>query len=286
MDGEWNNRFLCTMMPDVMACLRQDLAVIEPDFVLLTGDIASKQTKDAMYEARNLVESLEKPYYPMGGNHDFVLDESRSWFLDAFQHRLPRPNTFYSFTHKGLHFCVLDAWWQWEDGSLAPVSEAAVAAELDKTVENVRWQLPSHQLDWLVEDLARHPDLPTIIAVHYPVLPIPTRLHRPGFKNGGALDNGPLLMHILRRYPQVRAIFSGHVHMHYILTQSNVTQVVTGALPEYPVEYREVLVHNTHLEIKTRGLSNPEFARRSLIPGKEWTSGEVQDRSAIIPLTW
>ena len=81
-DGEWNNGFLCTMMPDVMACLRRDLAALAPEFILATGDICSHQTRAAMFEARDLMESLGIPYYPMGGNHDFVLEDSRDWFVE------------------------------------------------------------------------------------------------------------------------------------------------------------------------------------------------------------
>ena len=284
MDGTWNNRFLCSMMPEVMLCLKHDLHMLNPDFLLLTGDIVSKQTKEAMYIARDMVNMLELPYYPMGGNHDFVLPESRKWFIDAFQHHLPRPSTYYSFTHKGLHFCILDAWWKWQDGTLAPISEAAVAAELDKTVENVKWCLPPHQFDWLQDDLENHKDLPTVISLHYPVLPIPSRMCRPGFKNGGYLDNGGLLMHTLQRYPQVKAIFAGHVHMHYVEQKNGITQIVTGALPEFPVEYREVRVHADKLEVYTLGLSDPSFSQRSLIAGKDWTAGEAQDRCTIISL--
>jgi 3',5'-cyclic AMP phosphodiesterase CpdA len=281
-DGIWNNRFLCTMMPDVMECLAHDLAVLKPDFLLVTGDIASTQTREAMLEARDSMESLGIPYYPMGGNHDFVLEDSRDWFLEAFQHRLPVPQTYYAFTHKNLHFCVLDAWWMWSDGTLCEVSEASVARDLDTTLKGARWAIPPHQLTWLAEDLRQNPDITTVIAVHYPAIPIPTRLHRPDFNNGGCLENGELLMECLAKYPQVKAIFSGHVHLNFVERCNGITQVVTGALPEFPTEYRDIRVFEDRMEIQTLGLSDPEFATRSLIPGKNWTAGESEDRKVVI----
>jgi hypothetical protein len=36
------------------------------------------------------------------------------------------------------------------------------------------------------------------------------------------------------------------------------------------------------MEIQTLGLSDPEFATRSLIPGKNWTAGESEDRKVVI----
>lgn len=283
-DGIWNNLFLCTMMPEVMVCLKEDLAKLKPDFLLATGDIASQQTRDAMFAARDFMDSLGFPYFPMGGNHDFVLKDSRQWFLDAFSKHLPVNRTYYSFTHKNLHFCVLDAWWLWSDGSLSEISEASVVAELDTTLKGARWVLPPHQIEWLRHDLTVHAKLPTIIAVHYPLIPIPARMRRPTFNDGGCLENGPLLLDFLSAFPQVKAVFSGHVHMHFVEQFNGVAQIVTGALPEFPTEYRDIHVYEDRLEIYTLGLSDPTFALRSLIPGKEWTAGKPQDRRTTVPL--
>ena len=91
-------------------------------------------------------------------------------------------------------------------------------------------------------------------------------------------------LEFLREFPQVKALISGHVHMHYIETQNGVTQVVTGSLPEYPTEIREFKVYDGRIEIATRGLSDGSFAARSLIKGHEWTSGEESDRTGVITL--
>ena len=281
-DGVWNNRFLCTMMPEVMACLRRDLTQLRPEFLLVTGDICSHQTRAAMLEARDLMDSLGTPYYPMGGNHDFVQPESRTWFHEAFARRLPDNNTVYSFSCHNLHFCVLDPWWMWSDGSLSPVGEASVVQEQEVSLDNARWALPPEQFTWLEKDLKEHAGMPTVIAVHEPLLPPPPRMQQPGYKDSGALENGELLLTVLREYPQVCAVFSGHMHMNYIEHACGITQVVTSALPEYPTEIREVCVYLDRLVVRTLGLSDPTFAQRSLIEGKSWTRGEAQDRETII----
>jgi 3',5'-cyclic AMP phosphodiesterase CpdA len=272
------------MMPDVMNCLRKDLARLRPDFILATGDVASRQTRDAMFAARDLMDSLGFPYYPMGGNHDFVLDESRDWFLEAFQAHLPVRDTVYSFTHKNLHFCVLDPWWMWSDGTLCPQSEGGVIAKIDKTVVGMRWAVPPHQFAWLEDDLSHNDETPTIIATHYPSVSIPKRLIRPGLKDAGCLENGSLLMDLLGRFPQVKAVFAGHVHMHFIEEVNGITCVTTGALPEFPTEYRDIQVYEDRMEVSTCGLSDPSFAGRSLIPGKDFTAGDPCDRAVTIAL--
>ncbi len=283
-DGVWNNRFLCTMMPGVMKCLRRDLAEIQPDFLLVTGDICSRQTRAAMLSARDELEKLGFPYYPMGGNHDFVLPDSRAWFLEAFEHRLPDTNTFYTFTHRNLRFCVLDAWWRWPDGTLRPTAPKAAVGTMDDDLKGLYWALPPEQLVWLEDVLKARQDLPVIVALHYPALPIPQRLRHPGLRDGGHLDNGNLLMDLLERFPRVKAVLSGHVHVNFIERGGPVVQICTGALPEYPTEFRVFSVHDDRIEIATRGLSDPSFAARSLIEGHGYTSGCPEDRESVIPL--
>lgn len=281
-DGVWNNRFLCSIMPDVMQCLRRDLARLAPDFVLVTGDISSHTSRDAVFAARDFLDELKIPYYPLGGNHDFLSEKSRDWFMEAFDASLPDSDTVYSFTHKGLHVSVLDPWWKRDNGTLYPFT----AGHNNGNGARGRWAIPPHEIAWLEEDLEEHRGLPTILALHYPAVPIPQRLVEPEMKYAGHLENTNLLFEVLSRYPQVKAIFSGHLHMHFIERSNGLTQVVTGSLPEYPVEYREIRVHPDRLEIFTHGLSDTSFAARSLIPGHGWTAGQEIDRSAVISLSF
>jgi 3',5'-cyclic AMP phosphodiesterase CpdA len=283
-DGQWNNGFICTMMPDVIRCLKGDLAELQPDFLLVTGDVSSSQTRDSMYAARDLLDSLGFPYYPMGGNHDFVYKDSRAWFCEAFHAHLPTGETYYSFTHKNLHFAVLDPWWMWSDGTLSSISERGIAAQQNRDLQGARWALPDEQLAWLDKDLADHADTATIVVSHYPAIPIPDRLRRPGMKDGGCLENGGELTAIMRKHPQTFALISGHLHLHFIECVDGIAHVTTGALPEYPTEYRDIHVHDDRIEIRTLGLSDTSFAARSLIPGKDWTAGEAVDRVATIAL--
>lgn len=281
-DGQWNNRFICSMMPDVVRCLKRDLAGLQPDFILATGDMASHPSRDAVFAARDLMDSLGFPYYPMGGNHDFVVKDSRQWFLEAYKARVPGESTYYSYSHNNLHFCVLDPWWVWPDGTLALESPKDVAGTMDKGLDGARWELPQEQLRWLRSDLEKNRDSITVIAQHYPAIRIPDRRRHPEMKDGGCIENGEELLSLLREYPQVKALFSGHVHMHFIEELDGITHITTGSLPEYPVEYRDVHVYEDRMELFTNSLSDASFASRSLIRGKEWAGGDACDRTVTI----
>lgn len=281
-NGVWNNKFLCSMMPEVMECLKKDLARLHPDFLLVTGDIVSSHSREAVFQARDMLDSLNLPYYPAGGNHDFYSMESRAWFLEAYAHRLPACNTVYTFVHNNLRFCVLDPWWVWRDGSMMPFAEPDTGEKKEKETRDTRWALPPEQFVWLESVLSAFPDLPTCIATHYPATSLPEHFYQPEYNFAGSLENGDLLADVLSRYPQVIAVFSGHVHTNAISESNGVIHICTSALPEYPVEFREVEVYNDRIAIKTHGLSDPTFARRSLISGHEYIAGDHEDREAMI----
>jgi hypothetical protein len=103
-------------------------------------------------------------------------------------------------------------------------------------------------------------------------------------KDAGSLVNGPAVLALLKKHPQVRAYFAGHLHMNIIEVDSGLTHVITSALPEYPCEYREVTIDGDTMTVIARGLSDPSFAARSLLPGGSFTAGQAEDRSAAIRL--
>jgi DNA repair exonuclease SbcCD nuclease subunit len=282
--GRWNNGFICTMMPDVMRCMKGDIAKLNPEFILATGDLASFKSRDAIYASRDLMDSLGYPYYPMGGNHDFVVEESREWFMDAFHAHLPERATNYTIEHKGIRFIVLDAWWLWSDDTVSPFSESEIADRQQVDLVGARWVIPDAQLEWLKNELSKKQDMPTLVVCHYPAMGIPERLQRPNLQDGGHLQNGAALQELLAQFSQVKAYISGHLHMHIIEKVGDITHIVTGSLPEYPTEYRDFHVYEDRIEVHTLGLSDPSFAARSLIPGNGFTAGHPCDRVATIPL--
>lgn len=265
-----------SLIPEVVGCLRHDLSELQPDFLVVTGDIARPDSRDAVFAARDLMDSLGVAYYPMGGSTDFFYEKSREWFMEAFGAHLPESRTCYSFTHKDVHICVLDPWWLWEDGSLMPFSEGTDAAPL--------WSIPPHQFEWLEADLREHDEEATIIAVHPPSLLPEDQSIRERIARYGSLENADLLVQRLNLHAQVRLLLSGNVHAHYISRKEGLTQVVTGSLTEYPVEFRDIHVHEDRLEVYTKGLSNASYASQSLVSSNEWTRGSDEDRYAIIPL--
>ncbi|MFO7774178.1 MAG: metallophosphoesterase [Candidatus Hydrogenedentota bacterium] len=265
-------------IPEIMHCLRKDAPQLEPDFLVATGDLTNQGGYDAVFAGRDLLDFLDLPYYPLGGDADFRDPESRTWFIEAYSGHLPLADTVYSFTHKNLHFCVLDPWRLWPDGSLAPIMTD------EKTDEDV-WAIPPHQLHWLEDDLRSHQYIATVVLLHYPVLPIPERVNPYDHGNRrGRIVKEHLLLDLLANHEQVKLLLTGHTHYHCIRSHRGLTEISTGAMVEYPVEYRDFHVYDDRIEVYTHGLSEGRFAQQSLIEGREWPSGSAGDRENVIAL--
>ncbi|MCP4643847.1 MAG: hypothetical protein GY851_25620 [bacterium] len=277
-DAVRHHRVVRSMMPDVVGCLRRDLSDARPDFALVTGDVAAEPTRDGIFAARDLMDALDIPVYPCLGDMDTALPESRDWFLRAFSANLPSPETYYSFTHKGLHFAVLDAWWQWPDGSLFPYRPPESAEDAEQ------WAVPPHELAWLEKDLKGHRGEPTVVALHHPAAPVLNGLSSDNPFDDGHLVNGDLLLKLLESFKQVKAVFSGHAQVNSRVKHEDLTLVNTCSLAAYPMEYREVQVHDDHLLLQTHGLSDTVFAERSFLEGNEFVTGRDEDRAFRIEL--
>jgi 3',5'-cyclic-AMP phosphodiesterase len=154
-----------------------------PDAVLVTGDLTDHATDDEYEQVRELLAPLGDPLYVLPGNHD-----------DRGALR--------------RHFGVPGA-----DGE--PVQYAADLGPLRLVVLDTTrpgedpGALDAERLGWLDEELARAPQMPTLLAMHHP----PLRTGVPAWDELGLPDaDRHALGEVIGRHPQVRRIVGGHVH--------------------------------------------------------------------------
>lgn len=154
-----------------------------PQAILLSGDLAD-HAADAEY--RVVLERLTPlgvPLYPLPGNHDR---------RDALRRHFDLPG----------------------DGG-APVQYAADLGPVrlvvvDSTHPGEDWgAFDEERLAWLEQELAGHPDRPTLIAIHHP--PLVTGV--PGMDDMGLRPTDrEALGGVVERRPHVRLVLAGHMH--------------------------------------------------------------------------
>ena len=175
------------------------------DLVAVTGDIVAKYGSEEEYvQAARFIRAIRKPKAVIAGNHEYMYADApeggklawatpkeRALKLERFKQALGVPELHYTVT-LGRYLLVF----------LSP----------DVTDGRFLTEISSAQLDWLADMLRAHPDAPTLIFFHAPLM--------------GTLDtysekiNSPqrvaqpekAVHTLLMANPQVRAWVSGHTH--------------------------------------------------------------------------
>lgn len=165
------------------AVLSMQTMQMQPDAVLVTGDLADTASDSEYMRVRELLIPLGAPVHVLPGNHDDRAALRRIFGL---------PGT----AAQPVHYTV----------DLGPLR----LVMLDTTIPGeASGALDGAQLEWLDEALTASPGQPTLIGMHHP--PFLTGL--PAWDDIGLSKDGrALLAEIVNRHPQVQRIVAGHVH--------------------------------------------------------------------------
>lgn len=206
------------------------------DFIINGGDgimdalEADKQKTQIQWDLfkKILIQENSLPLYHTIGNHDiwgwFIKenkpDQDRLYGKQWVVETLEMKNRYYRFEKGNWHFIVLDS------TQLNPAG--GYIGKLD-----------DKQLEWLQQELAAvPPDTFICIVSHIPILSIGAGLFFDKTESNGDLKIQRNLMHsdflaikkIFRKYPQIRACISGHVHLQDELTYLGIRYYCNGAV--------------------------------------------------------
>lgn len=183
-----------------------EMKQIDPDFVVVTGDMIYEGDKHSIDQARrwfnryvSLIDRLDMPVYHTIGNHDVAgilcheVDSSEEGYNKWLYYSYFGPN-YFSFDWGDFHCLVLDP--NQFDG------------------ESQFFGISAEQIVWLKKDLSfYHDDTPLLIFFHEPL---------------NAWKNKDDFLNLLGNR-KVR-LFSGHWHFDVLLEHQKVLEQVTGAL--------------------------------------------------------
>ncbi len=283
-DGIWNNRVLTSKSFEIFQCFLSDVVTYSPEFIIITGDIGSCEDDITPQKIKDLFNSIKIPLYLLGGNHDLSTHQIRERELKYFDTELPEGEFTYAFTHKKLRFCMLEVSWKWKDSTVHAIRDPDHHIDMKESHKGLQWVLAKEHLNWLENELKEHKKYPVVVSIHTPLFSIPERCKFEGYQDSGILSNAGEVLELLYNHPRTCIILSGHMHMNYLIKEKNVVQITTSALCEYPMEFRQFIVYEDRVEMLTYGLSKPDYAQQSLIPGREAVGGFPEDRTSIIYL--
>ncbi|MEH3077245.1 MAG: phosphodiesterase [Quadrisphaera sp.] len=162
-------------------------AALDVDAVVITGDLVEHGRPEEYAVLREVLADAARsspvPVLLAAGNHD-----DAGALVEAFSgssHLGGGTSTHYAVDLPGARLLVLDS--------------------------SVRGQgagrLGEHQLAWLAGELAAHPDVPALLALHHPPTPVGIR-----FLDGMGLEDSSALAVVVGEHPQVVRLLAGHVH--------------------------------------------------------------------------
>lgn len=201
---------------DTSAALQRVVEVLEaleprPAFAVIGGDLVSPDLLDrgrtltqeeyepSYHLLQEILRPLSYPTYMLLGNHDH-----RRAFHQVMQTPVPSLDTLhhYSFDYQGYHFVALDTHQPGKDWGY----------------------LGTDQLAWLRNDLDAHRGQPTCVFMHHHPWPLGL-----AWMDAMNLHNGAELVGVLRQYPDVRWMISGHVHLDQAIQRDGLTMLTTPA---------------------------------------------------------
>ena len=208
-----------------------------PDFVVISGDLADTPTAEEYDHLKCLLASLKLPFASIPGNHD-----SRGMMRAAF------PASNYA-------------------QSSGPLDQRIEIAGLDLLLLDSsvpgepHGQLDPATLEWLDATLASSPQRPALLFLHHP--PFRAGILHMDRQN---LFNADALALIVRRYPRVRLVATGHVHRATLTMFAGVPTTICPA-PNHAVDLDLAELRDPSFRIEP-----PAFHLHAWFPGEGFGS--------------
>jgi len=206
---------------------------IRPNFLIHTGDITEYGKLADLEIAKKLLAKLSCPYYSLMGDNDGKA-HSHSDYVKVFGQRC------YSFDYQNWHIVIL---------SVYP--------------DDV-------ELNWLRKDLSENAGKPSILATHHLIVGnfalwliekyLGIKMFMPRTRE---------VLKILRNYPNVKLVLSGHCHTNFYWNKYGINFISTAALVEIPHRfklfrvYRDKIVMTLFTADTTKDVFNKEWFSQS-----------------------
>lgn len=256
---------------EIVAELRNQVERLKVDFIIHGGDLIDSCGEETIRTACRLFD-LPVPVYLCLGNHDLDQpDALQHWLAEAPQ-LFPGGSPEFELSSESCIIHVVPNHW-----------EAGRSYHWDKI------QLPylaEDQMEKLEAGLKKDPNKIHLLVTHSPVFGMSREqsgldrvIHDvpPSFQKS--------IVELARRYPNLKAVFSGHNHLHTLAyDESGTAYVTTSSLVETPFEFKLVEVSGSSLRMSTHRLAMETIngAAPRYNSQRAYAQGRQQDRGFVM----
>lgn len=264
----YNQEILAWMIEEINS--RSDI-----DFVLVLGDITKDSEPINHIRAKDLLDTLNVPYYVLPGNHDVDKTSIKNElgiesFVQIYQgHGYTDNRSYYSLDPApGVHLVSLDSA---SDPSLADKWSGSLSEE---------------QINWLEEDLSQNADKTVIVMAHHALIN-----HTGKNDSNWYIDNREQVKEIMKNHG-AKVIFTGHLHTTNIAEENGIYDISCPGTCTYPLAYRMAMLKGNNITINTlwypdekiRGIAEAEFLSQGWEGTIEEMKGQFSDRYSVLEL--
>lgn len=234
-----------------------EIELVHPDFMVDVGDLVfgyMSDEKEVRRQYQDFVETIKfltVPFYAVLGNHEIAGIKGESAYKDFV-----KKETYYSFTHKGSYFVVINT-------DIQP----------DESSSGDTGLMGKKQMEWLKEDLEKNKN-----AVHKFAF-----MHRPMFGNEkgentswSSKEELTAVESLFKKY-KLDMVFAGHWHTYKKFIKEGIVYYITGGGgAEISGEPQEGdFLHYLMVKVKDSVVSVKVFQ-----PNGIWADYETRDNGA------
>jgi len=229
--------------------IRQLDKISDLNFVLFGGDlIDKKENKVSDVELlTDLLSELKFPYYVIFGDRDADTDENYTKEDFTAEYKF---NGF-----ENIHQSYWARYFQ----------ENILLIGLDSSADNsFDGYLPEEEIKWLENVLSANTNKFTIIFVHHPPIL--------DFDEHYRLKNAAEFQSLIKKYPQVKIVLSGHAHRNYTRNIDGTIYIVSPSIVTYPNEYKILTVYPDRIAVDSREISFKQIINKGkkIIPDTDF----------------
>jgi predicted phosphodiesterase len=239
---------------------------VEPDLVLVSGDLTHNASHAELAEVRGYLDGIGAPYIVCRGNHDCETPEARDRFDAAFTGatRAWQPRLLELPRAADVAVLVVEASWNSDEGLDSERPPLAVPeADLQRALIEIEQLQPAVLL----------------VLCHYPLVSQAGYARSHGGPYAGHVEDGAKLVAALEQRSGAVLCFVGHNHYHHVIAGAGWLQCATGAIVEYPSEWRLVTIETSGgaVTVETRP-GGTDAVAAAPPPYAPWVAGRPQDR--------
>lgn len=268
--GGFQNPFLTTDAARLLSAAVAAVNRSEPDLVLVPGDLTHDATQPQLDLVLACLHGLHAPFVACKGNHDRETPEAASRFgraLGTHAHPGIRKGSALGMTD-ATAVLVLESSWR-EDGQPYEPDDPPLAS------------IDTGLAEQALADLDRIVPETLLVLSHYPLVSQAAYVRGAGGRYAGHVSGGEAFLTALTERAGQVVVFCGHNHFHHVVRGGRWLQCATGALAEYPAEFRLVTVDNGGVTIETVTAAR-DVLDEAPAPEHPWVHGRPEDRE----VTW